>query len=100
MGTNGIPLPPATTDDAGNYSVKGVKHGEYFVNLAFRPKDFKTDSQLREEWKAKGQQPPPDTFLNRTFKLPFPSKYTDPATSGLTVTVSQATTQYDIAMTD
>ena len=98
IGKDGVPLPPVPLDVSGTYELKGVAYGDYLVALTQQPKDQKTPSELRQEWKDKGLEPPAGAFFFGEKMYSFPAKYADHSTSGLTVTVSQGATQFDISL--
>jgi len=100
LGPDGQPLPPAALDVNGRFELKGVVYGNYHVAVLQRPTSGKTPSELRQEWKAKGESPPPDVFFIAGVKSSLPARYADHATSGLTVTVTQPITQCDIRLVD
>lgn len=99
MGKDGIPL-SAKIDEDGTYQAKGVPCGDYLVALQQLPKDYRSPSDLRQEWKAKGMEPPPGTSFVTDARPDFPAKYLNHANSGLTVTISRTQTAYDIVLTD
>lgn len=90
-----------TIDESGSYTLKDVVYGPVRFSVLQRAKDQKTMSELRKEYKKKGEQLPPDIDLSGMHvRPPFSSKYMNPETSGLTTTVSQANTTFDIDLVD
>jgi hypothetical protein len=92
--------PPAAIDSNGNYEAKKLPYGEYKIAIKYRPRAQKTLTELRKEWKAKGSEPPPEEIEKTRVESPIPAKYSDHEKSGLKVTHSQATTEFDINLVD
>jgi hypothetical protein len=92
--------PPATIDADGKYEAKNLPYGEYRIAIKHMPKGQKSLTDLRKEWKAKGSEPPPDEIAKTKVESPLPAKYADNNKSGLTVTISQPTTEFNIKLVD
>lgn len=92
--------PPAVIDASGNYEAKNLPYGDYKIAIKHRPKAQKTLTELRKEWKAKGSEPPPEEIEKTKIESPLPAKYADNDKSGLTVTLSQPMTEFNIKLVD
>ena len=99
LGKSGVPT-SVSIEPSGNYEVRGLPYGDYMIAVV--PRANTSLSDLRREWKAKGEEPPPElvTAAMKAASSAIPKRYHVHDTSGLTITISQPATPLDLPLVD